>query len=163
MRYQIRKAVMEDYAEIGRIYAVARKFMEKNGNPTQWGNHYPPEELVRKDIREEKLHLVEDEIGIHGVFYFSIEDDPTYQNIENGQWRSNETYGVLHRVAGDSSGGILRTAVSYAESKIRHIRIDTHQDNSVMQNALSRLGFQKCGIVYMEDGSPRMAYDKIIR
>jgi len=26
-------------------------------------------------------------------------DDPTYQEIENGNWYFNETYGTIHRIA----------------------------------------------------------------
>ena len=42
-----------------------------------------------------------------------------------------------------------------------HIRIDTHTDNTVMQNLLEKLGYTKRGIIYVvEDNYPRFAYDK---
>ena len=45
---QIRKAKPEDLRQIMPLYEKAREFMEKNGNPTQWGKNNPPEDLIRK-------------------------------------------------------------------------------------------------------------------
>jgi len=99
---------------------------------------------------------------IHGVFYFYIGADPTYGIIEDGRWRSETPYGTIHRIAGDGSGGILAAAVAFAKSKINHIRIDTHHDNKIMQHAVVKQGFQRSGIIYLENGSPRIAYDLLI-
>lgn len=40
------------------------------------------------------------------------------------------------------------------------MRIDTHENNKVMQHLIKKNGFQECGIIYVEDGSPRIAYEK---
>ena len=37
---------------------------------------------------------------------------------------------------------------------------DTHADNAVMQRLLEGAGFVRCGIIYTDDGSPRIAYQK---
>ena len=42
----IRLAVPEDFTSLMSIYAYARSFMQETGNPNQWGNHFPPEELA---------------------------------------------------------------------------------------------------------------------
>lgn len=42
------------------------------------------------------------------------------------------------------------------------IKADTHNDNLAMQKVLKKNGFQYCGIIYLEDGSKRMAYEKIL-
>ena len=136
--------------------------MAKNGNPNQWGNSDPPHETLVNDIEENRLFVIESNELIHGVFYFYIGEDPTYQIIHEGNWRSDTLYGTIHRIAGDGSGGILRTAVSFAEKQIHHIRIDTHHDNNIMQQALRKLGFNQCGIIYIADGSARIAYDRLI-
>lgn len=161
MKYQIRKAQRADVSSIERLYAFARTFMEEHGNPDQWGNVYPPTKQIQCDIEEEKLYLVQDDIGVHGVFYFSIEEDPTYAVIKEGTWRSDITYGVIHRIAGDGSGGILRTAVEFAGNQIGYLRIDTQADNYVMQNALEKLGFSRRGIITIDDGTTRIAYDRM--
>ena len=162
MEYFIRKAEKNDLPVIEAIYAGARKFMAEHRNPTQWGEGYPARSLLEQDIEKEKLYLVCDAAGIHGVFYFAVEADPTYAVIRDGNWHSDQPYGVIHRIAGDGSGGILRTAVLFAFEQAGYLRIDTHEDNYVMQNALHRMGFERCGIIYIEDGSPRIAFDYIV-
>lgn len=161
MEYFIQPASEVDFTAILQIYEKARNFMTANGNPNQWGKTYPDEKVVIEDIARENLYTVRDDTGIHGVFYFAIEKDPTYEIITDGAWNSNKPYGVIHRIAGDGSGGILKAALSFAAGKTGYLRIDTHEKNVVMQNALKNHGFQKCGTIFVEDGSLRMAYDRI--
>lgn len=159
MRYVVRDAVSEDLVRIEEIYAYARDFMEKTGNPNQWGKTNPPHVWLVDDIEKRLLHVIEDEGGIHGVFYFYIGEDPTYGVIEDGNWHSTVEYGTIHRIASDGSGGILRTAVEFCKNLTDHIRIDTHHDNIVMQNAVAKLGFVRSGIIHLANGSPRIAYE----
>ena len=161
MKYTVRPAKPSDLERIEEIYAYARDFMAKNGNPNQWGTTNPPTAQLKKDIAEGKLFVITDAETIHGVFFFWIGEDPTDGRLDGGAWRSDEPYGTIHRIAGDGSGDILKTAVSFAEGKIGHLRIDTHEDNHVMQSAVTKLGFQRRGIIYLENGSPRIAYDYI--
>ena len=162
MEYQVRNAEFEDLERIEEIYTYARAFMARTGNPNQWGKTTPPHDQLAQDIRERKLFVLEAADGIHGVFFFWIGRDPTYGYLEGGTWRSDAPYGTIHRIAGDGSGGVLKTAVGFAAAKISHIRIDTHHDNVVMQKALSKQGFEKRGIIYLANGSPRIAYDKLV-
>ena len=159
MKHTVRKATLADLPRIEEIYAYARGFMAANGNPNQWGTTYPPIQQLKQDIQLGNLYVVSDGAEIHGVFFFFIGADPTYGYVEGGKWREDSAYGTIHRIAGDGSGGILATAVSFCKSKISHIRIDTHADNQVMQNALARQGFRRVGIIYLEDGDPRIAYE----
>ena len=159
MKYTVRNAQMTDFSRIEEIYAFARKYMAENGNPTQWGKTNPPRERLLKDIEEQKLYVVEDATGIHGVFFYTIGEDPTYRVIVDGHWTQDATYGTIHRIAGDGSGGILRTAVNFAKNQCPYVRIDTHENNAVMHAGLRKLGFRRCGIIYIADGSERIAYD----
>ena len=163
MGYEIRNAWREDLPRIEEIYAYARRFMAEHGNPNQWGKTNPPVAQLKRDIENRLLFVITDEENIHGVFYFYIGEDPTYEYIEGGAWASDTTYGTVHRIAGDGSGGILKGAVEFCGNKIDHLRIDTHQDNGVMQRAVEKLGFTRRGIIYIADGSPRIAYDRIER
>jgi len=61
--------------------------------------------IAREDIARETLYVVQDEAGIHGAFYFCVEEDPTYAVIREGTWHCSKPYGVIHRIAGDGSGG----------------------------------------------------------
>ena len=159
MNYQIRKALYEDLPRIEEIYAYARKFMAENGNPNQWGTNTPPTDQLKDDIQKGDLYVLTHKDMIHGVFYFFIGPDPTYGEIEDGSWRSDTTYGTIHRIAGDGSGGVLAAAVAFGKQLINHIRIDTHHDNKVMQKAVLKYGFCRSGIIHLEDGDPRIAYD----
>ena len=54
----------------------------------------------------------------------------------------------------------MELCLSFCETKISNIRVDTHNDNKIMQYLLEKHGYQKCGIIYVKDGSPRIAYQK---
>lgn len=159
MNYIIRHAEMNDLERIEEIYAFARAFMAANGNPNQWGTHNPPNGQLVRDIDEKKLYVIMEGQRIHGVFYFWIGNDPSYAEIYDGAWCSERPYGTIHRIAGDGSGGILKTAVEFGKKQIDYLRIDTHEDNKIMQRAVKKLGFRRCGIIYIADGTPRIAYD----
>ena len=45
--FMVRKAVMDDFPVILNIYATARAFMAKTGNPTQWADGHPSADLLR--------------------------------------------------------------------------------------------------------------------
>lgn len=161
MEYTVRKALPGDLPRIEEIYAYARGFMARTGNPNQWRGNHPPVDRLKLDIAEGKLYVAEGD-QIHGVFYFAQEIDPTYLEIYHGSWHSNRKYGVIHRIAGDGSGGILKTAVAFASLLCDYLRIDTHEDNRVMQNALGKLGFLRCGIIHLANGEPRIAFDRLM-
>ena len=159
--YTVRNAAPEDMQRILEIYAIAREFMAQTGNPTQWGNTYPEEALLWEDIRKHSLYVVTQGSQIRGVFYFSLGNDPTYGYMEQGSWRSDTPYGTIHRIAGDGSGGIFRACLAHVKQFSKHIRIDTHRDNMPMQHVVEKNGFSRRGIIYVADGSPRIAYDLI--
>jgi len=159
----IRLALERDLDRILEIYSRARTYMKENGNPDQWGSVYPSERLLRSDIEQRSLYAVEftdpdGETKICGVFAFFENGDPIYNNIE-GKWLNDLPHAAIHRVA--SSGerrGVLRECVEFCLSRSSNLKIDTHERNLTMQNALSKLGFSRCGIIYLEDGDPRIAY-----
>ena len=39
------------------------------------------------------------------------------------------------------------------------MRIDTHEDNKPMQGALKKFGFRECGVIHLERGAERIAFD----
>ena len=159
MEYSIRTAKMEDLPVIETIYTRARAFMAENGNPNQWGNTEPPTAQLLEDIRVGDLYVVENDAGIHGVFYFYMGDDPTYEVIHEGSWGSNAPYGTIHRIASDGTGGVFAAALDFCKGKCGHLRIDTHQDNHIMQHVVTKHGFIRRGIIYIADGTPRIAYE----
>lgn len=156
----IRKACPADLPGILVIYENARAFMRASGNPTQWGDGRPFKETLEEDIRIGQLYVMEADGAVYAVFAFILGDDPTYAVIEDGAWISDRPYGTVHRIAGDGSrSGVFRECSEFCLSMTGHVRIDTHKDNIPMQTAILREGYSYCGIIYIEDGSPRLAYE----
>ena len=158
---EIKKATQGDFAEIVKVYARAREYMKETGNPTQWKNTYPTEEIILADIEKEYLHILRDEEGIQGVFAFLPAGDPVYNRID-GAWLNDLPYAAIHRVA--SAGkrkGILAQCIEYCSKRSGNLKIDTHQDNKIMQNGLKKLGFLPCGTVILPNGESRIAFQRM--
>jgi len=157
-------AQQEDISQIMHIIEQAKQIMRKNGNHTQWINGYPSMEIIATDIRNQHAFVCLADKEIVGYFCLMTGDDPdpNYKVIENGGWLNNAPYGVIHRLA--SSGttkGIARQAFDFAFSRISNVRVDTNHDNIPMQNFLKNSGFSYCGVIYVSDGTPRDAFQKI--
>ncbi len=158
----IRKASMRDLGQMLAIYERARTYMRENGNPNQWGDTYPPKALLEADINAGISYVLEDGSGkVRGTFVFFVGEEPAYRTIRNGSWLDDKPYGVIHRVAGDGQlRGVAACCVRYCFKLCNNLRMDTHRDNLIMQHALEKQGFKRCGIVCLEDGSERIAYHK---
>lgn len=157
----IEKATLSQLSPIMAIYEQARAFMAQTGNPDQWGMTYPPETMIRQDILNGKCYVNLKDGNIAAVFYFAIEEDPTYGYIE-GAWLNDQPYGVIHRISvGENGKGTAAECFQFALKRCQNLRIDTHNDNLPMQRCLAKNGFQRCGTIYLEDGDPRIAYQKV--
>ena len=100
---------------------------------------------------------------IVGTFCFVPSPDPFYAIIEDGAWLNDDSYYVIHRIASDGSyKGIGDICLNWCAKQHPNLRADTHKDNIIMQNLLTRNGFIRCGIVYVSNGTARIAYQKIV-
>ena len=54
--------------------------------------------------------------------------------------------------------GIFSSIIQWCKSKDPNLRIDTHRDNHIMQHNILKHGFIYCGIIYLESGDERLAY-----
>ncbi|MFV0587775.1 GNAT family N-acetyltransferase [Bacteroides reticulotermitis] len=158
----IRPTEKTDLKRIMEIYDFARAFMQENGNPNQWIDGYPSEEFMLQEITANHSFVCENEQGeLVGTFCFIIGEDPTYRQIENGKWLNDNPYGTLHRIASNGrQKGLFHHCIEWCFKCCGNIRVDTHQDNVVMQSALTKDGFKECGIIYTTNGTPRIAYQK---
>lgn len=163
--YSIRRSNARDIDRIMEVYESAKLYMRARGNFGQWTGAYPDRETILSDIAHSRHYLAEDEDGnILMVFSFIVGEDPTYKVIENGNWLNDKPYGTIHRIASSGRrGGMLKECVGFCKDIVDNIRIDTHADNSPMQNALHRLKFSFCGVIHTADGSPRLAFQKDFR
>lgn len=159
----IKHCTINEIDIIMQIYDNARKFMRKNGNKNQWINGYPSRELILKDIEQKRFYGVYDNNELIGVFMMFVGNDPTYDKIYNGSWLNDEKYVVIHRIGTIAHGkGVAKACYDFALSKCNNLRIDTSEENAIMQRSLNKNGFKYCGIIYLENGASRLAYQKII-
>jgi RimJ/RimL family protein N-acetyltransferase len=161
---KIRKTTMCDLNVVCDIYAAARDFMKLCDNPEQWGDVHPPRELIVEDIGAGTSYVcVDDDDCVVAVFYFNIERDPTYSLID-GQWLNDRPYGVVHRIARARNAvkGIGAFCIDWCFEQCHNVRIDTHEDNVPMIRLLEKLGFIYCGIIWIENGDERRAFQKVV-
>ena len=163
--FLIRRSTEKDFERMLDIYASAREFMARQGNPHQWGDSaWPPPELIRQDIASGRSYVCEADGRIVGTFCFIAGPDvePTYRVIEDGAWIDDGPYGVIHRLAGDGSvKGVARFCLDWAYGQCGHLRVDTAAENKLMIKILQEAGFVRCGVIRVaRDGSARLAFER---
>lgn len=159
----IKKCKDNEIDKIMQIYESSRNFMRANGNTNQWINGYPSKELIVEDIKLKRFYGVYENGDLIGVFMLLTGNDTTYEKIYEGSWLNDENYVVIHRIGTIAHGkGVAKLCYDFALSKCKNLRIDTHSDNLIMQRSLLKNGFKYCGVIYLENGDPRLAYQKSI-
>ena len=164
-------ATITDVSTIMSLINDAQEFLASSGID-QWQNGYPSKELILNDISDNNSYLIKDDSdNIVASTMFTTDPESSYNNIL-GNWITpkDSKYGVIHRlvVSGKfKNKGVAKFAFSQCEcllklNKITSMRIDTHEDNIAMQNLLKSLGYTYCGIIILDDGDRREAYEKII-
>lgn len=157
----IRKATIGDLDKIMPMYDRARVFMAENGNPNQWGDGYPQREVIEADLQKEHFYVCENADKICGGFALIYGKDPTYDVIDNGAWLNEEPYATIHRlVSAGTVKGVAERCFQWCWEQHPNLRIDTHKDNAIMQHAIAKAGFSPCGIIYVRDKTPRLAFQK---
>ncbi len=157
----IRKSTSKDIPDLMKIFSYAQQYMKDNGNPTQWGYEYPTISHIENDIKDGNSYIIFDGENPVGTFFMAIKDEPTYAHID-GKWLNDNPYAVIHRIASNGQAkGVFDCAIKYTQNVGVDIRIDTHQNNLTMRHLFDKYGFQYCGIIVVEDGTERIAYQKI--
>ena len=180
----IRPATPADLPALRPVFEAAKSIMRADGNHDQWSAPgFPDDSLLLRDIARGGGFVIENRWpvgaghderktvmpGLTGhlaapriVAYFALlpSPEPTYSHID-GAWLTDEPYGVIHRMASyPEIHGIFSTVINYAASRFAHLRIDTHRDNRIMQHLIEKHGFTYCGIIWLEDGADRLAYER---
>lgn len=167
---EFRQAKISDLDQIVEIIELSKKYL-KETKVDQWQDGYPAKEDLRRDIESGNSYVLTNKDEIIATTVISLDGESTYNSIFNGEWITNEEYIVMHRVAVHEKykgKGIFKELIKEAESLalnkgIFSIKIDTHRDNISMQKALLKSSFEKCGIIYLNDGSERIAFEKVIK
>lgn len=164
-----RKAEVADVSNIMIIIKQAQDYFKDNGI-NQWQNNYPNSDTIKSDIINNNSYVLASNERIVGTAAVVFTGERTYDTIYDGQWLSNNDYATIHRIAVDSTlkgQGLSSVIINYVEemsieSGIKSIRVDTHRDNTSMQRLLEKNGFSYCGIIYLEDDSERLAFEKVL-
>lgn len=167
----LRLAEVNDINEIDVIINEAKEFLKKQ-NIDQWQNGYPNEESIKADIRQRigYVLVVNQTVAGYAALWQGI--DPDYLQID-GQWNESEFnhYTALHRISLSNnfrgqhlSSFLISSLITISRERGYHdIRIDTHENNQVMQHVITNSGFIFRGIVTMHrDNTKRRAYQLTI-
>ncbi|HAT4111912.1 TPA: GNAT family N-acetyltransferase [Clostridium perfringens] len=167
---EFRQAKISDLDQIVEIIELSKKYL-KETKVDQWQDGYPAKEDLRRDIESGNSYVLTNKDEIVATTVISLDGESTYNSIFNGEWITNEEYIVMHRVAVHDKykgKGIFKELIKEAESLalnkgIFSIKIDTHRDNISMQRAVVKNNFKRCGIIYLEDRSERIAFEKALK
>ena len=158
----VKKASIGDLSVVMDFIEQGKAKMIKAGNPNQWSANYPAIETIERDIVQGNCYLLYEGGKAIATFVFKAGPEPNYQRIDDGSWLDDQPYYVIHRVASaEGVHGVMADVISYCSSFTSSIRIDTHADNRPMQASLARLGFVYCGVIYVENGDSRRAFQRI--
>ena len=131
----------------------------------QWHPGYPTLATIESDIEAGIGYVFAEGDIIYGYCCIIIGDEPAYHVID-GAWKTDRPYAVVHRMAFSEQArgkGLSEKAFALIkefcfEHGIEAIRVDTQDENKVMQHILEREEFAYCGLVTF-DGGPKLAYE----
>lgn len=165
----IRRATNNDLDAIMKIIQDAKKFLKESGS-SQWQGEYPDLTTIQADIDQQNGLVLICNQQVAGYCAVIIGIEPTYTNIE-GKWNNDlDSYATIHRMAISSNFRGQHLADSFIAnivslklaSGIKNFRIDTSQQNKIVQHIATSNNFKYRGIIYVtedpEDNS-RLAYE----
>jgi GNAT superfamily N-acetyltransferase len=169
---EIRKTTTGDTDALEALFCEARATIAQLGID-QWQNGYPSHEVIENDLALGRSYAVTVDGEVVGTFVLVEDGEPTYDVIHDGCWQTgndNTSYVAIHRVAISvrlRGQGLSTAIIDYAAARARALgraalRIDTHKGNVVMRRMLEKHGFTYCGVIHLENGDPRVAYEKVL-
>jgi GNAT superfamily N-acetyltransferase len=161
-------------ADLSRMMEIVRQAQISIGKLgiDQWQNGYPTEEIMHNDVKNGYSLVGTTDVGkIIAIATIIYNNEPTYDRIYDGEWLSRGDFVVVHRmaVAEESrqkgiASKLLREIEKQAIIKnIPSFKIDTHEGNIPMRRTFESNGFTYCGRIFLQNGNPRVAYEKELR
>ncbi|MGG7325823.1 GNAT family N-acetyltransferase [Clostridium baratii] len=165
---KLKKSVNEDINNIMQIIDEAKEALKEQGID-QWQNGYPNADVIRNDILNNDSYVFIKNNEIVATSAVSFDGEKTYDKIYDGNWISNDEFAVIHRIAisnkykgtGIASEIIKMIEAICLDKNVHSIKVDTHEFNIAMQKLLKKNDFKYCGVIYLEDKSKRVAFEKI--
>lgn len=171
MNFQL--ATLDDLAQLSVIMADAIAFLKEQGSPQWQAGYGPTADKLAVDIQNKRTYVLKmnnDEIA--GTIALISGIDPVYTKISQGVWEGQDDYLAFHRVAINKNfrgqkitARLLEEAMNQAyKLGFKDLRIDTHEQNVLMQKAIKSAGFTYRGRVQFPiPNGDRLAYQKRIK
>ena len=166
-------AEKEHLEALGAMTEAAKAQLKRMG-VDQWQKGYPSEATWRSDIEQGISRVAVENGEVLCAFMFQTAPEAAYAKIDGAWLTGGAPYASLHRVCVAEhckgkgvAGELFRYAFELAkQAGCPSVRIDTHEGNLPMRRALEKAGFTPCGTICLigglEDGDPRVAYEKIL-
>ena len=111
------------------------------------------------ELDDASLAVLQSQLAGAGSILWSKCDLPDVPDL-------HECTALLHTLLPDLPPGETASTRDFTDfallqTRTGHLRIDTHADNHVMQRCILREGFSRCGVIYVADGSARVAFERI--
>ncbi len=167
---KVRLATKDDLGNVmACVKRLKKEYFEVNNIP-QWQGEYPSKEIFSADLEAKRLFVMYMGECLIGFASVGFEPEPTYSKIEGGEWACDGKYAVVHRFGinpdwhGMGMGpALMGLADKLCEARnVPAIRADTHEQNGAMIHLLEKCGFEKRGVIHLENGDPRIAFEKIL-
>ena len=172
--FDYHRAETADIPDIMEIVGDAQAFLRSCG-VDQWQNGYPTAEAFENDIARGGCWVFTCKGETVGVATLLPGPESCYTPIYDGRWRTEgDNYFVIHRSAirdGWRGSGLSGEIFSLCEELAagfgaQSVRVDTHRDNAAMQGLLAKRGYERCGVILLEDGveagKERIAFEKLL-
>jgi len=162
---EVKQAQLCDVKQVLDIIEQNQQYLKEEGID-QWQNGYPNLDSITEDVEQGNCYVLISDKAIVATAAIIVGIEDTYNIINNGQWFTKDSpYITIHRIAvlPELKGtGLANHFLDFCFKTFTNcasIRIDTHADNISMQKFLANNGFNYCGEITLNDGSPRIAFE----
>ena len=151
MTYDFRKAELKDEQSVFLLFRKVTEHMCAR-NIDQWDERYPDIMMLQSDIRNQQMYvLCKDDSIVAAV----VINDMHEEEYENGNWRDNGKYAVIHRLCVDpehQNSGLGKKILYEAEKLIKEtgcasIRLDAFSQNPYALKMYTSFGYSIVGEV----------------
>lgn len=167
---QIQDLAPGDIPQVLSIYRAAQQALKQAG-VDQWQDGYPNAQTLGRDMAQGVSRVCCENGRVLATAAAYVGHEPTYDQILEGAWLTRSSrYGIIHRIAvlpDEKKRGLASALMDYTAELARaegvcSLRCDTHRHNLAMQRTLEKSGFVYCGLIYLPDGSERLAYERLL-
>lgn len=155
----LRRSTPADLPLIEQVIEDGRQALKAAGS-TQWQDGNPTQATLKADVDQHQSWVLLVNGQVAGVATLKPGPEDDYRTITGGHWANDcDDYVTIHRVAisrhyrGQHLSSYLFSDLLTVGQALGYtnFRIDTHQQNQVMQHLIKKFGFQYRGTVTVDD------------